>query len=180
MISLKLIKRSYQCMYALMIVLGVALLIYPGTTLKTLTRIFGAALIILGIQKILSYFSRDLFQLAFQFDLGLGILNIIIGLAFWIHPISSVEVMGMMVGIFTIVNAVMKIQTAFDAKKFGLRQWPWLLIAAIITCGIGFLLITGSPSIVQAMGGCIIVNALLGFYVIHTTVNLIGGSYDES
>ncbi len=38
------------------------------------------SLIIYGVTKLSGYFAKDLFQLAFQFDLALGIVSIVLGI----------------------------------------------------------------------------------------------------
>ena len=44
--------------------------------------IFGIYMIIYGAVKIMGYFAKDAYQLAFQFDLALGIVIAIVGIVF--------------------------------------------------------------------------------------------------
>lgn len=42
-------------------------------------RVIGAVSLFYGVSKILGYFSHDLYNLAFQFDLALGVFTLIFG-----------------------------------------------------------------------------------------------------
>ena len=44
-------------------------------------------------------------------------------------------------GIFVLVDGVLKIQTALDAKTFGLTTWWMIILLAMATCICGLLLI---------------------------------------
>jgi len=44
-------------------------------------------------------------------------------------------------GIYFMIDGIMKIQTAVDAKRFGVRSWWLILVSAIVTGGIGILLL---------------------------------------
>ena len=71
---------------------------------------------IYGLAKISSYFTKDLFQLAFQFDFGLGIVSMILGALMIFRTAHVVKLLGFCIGIFMVVDAALKIQTAFEAK----------------------------------------------------------------
>lgn len=73
--SLKRAKNVYVAISIFCIVGGILLLIWPGLGLDVLCKVSGVFSLIYGLAKISSYFTKDLFQLAFQFDFGLGIVS---------------------------------------------------------------------------------------------------------
>ncbi|MDO4189790.1 MAG: DUF308 domain-containing protein, partial [Lachnospiraceae bacterium] len=77
--NLKRVKNIYLTLTVCYIVGGLMLLFWPGLGLDVLCKICGAFLLIYGLAKISSYFTKDIFQLAFQFDFGLGVVLIILG-----------------------------------------------------------------------------------------------------
>lgn len=75
-----------------------AVLFSPIKAINVLCKIFGVVLILLGAVKILGYFTKDIFQLAFQFDFALGIISAILGIVLisenLIHGGVSVDMCG--------------------------------------------------------------------------------------
>ena len=70
--GLKTVKQLYTITTICFIVIGFVLLIWPQIGLDVICKIVGIFLITHGVLRLAGYFSRDLFQLAFQFDLGLA------------------------------------------------------------------------------------------------------------
>ena len=72
--QLKLAKNGYIIMSVLFMVLGACLIIWPDCSMAVFCTAVGIMLIVYGLIKILGYFSRDIYCLAFQFDLAFGVL----------------------------------------------------------------------------------------------------------
>ena len=77
--NLKAVKNIYLVMIICCILGGLVLLIWPGIGLDVLCKACGIFFLLYGLAKLSGYFTKDLFQLAFQFDFGLGIVSIIMG-----------------------------------------------------------------------------------------------------
>ena len=86
------------------------------------------------------YFSKDLYRLAFQFDLAEGILLLVIGAAVLCNPDRAIAFLCLMLGLAVLVDALCKLQTALDARLFGLPAWGLILGLAICTGLIGAVL----------------------------------------
>lgn len=91
--------------------------------------------------KIMGYFAKDAYQLAFQFDLALGIVIAIVGIVFVCRTARVVQLLSTCIGIVMLVDATFKIQTSIDSKRFGISRWWLMLILAVIVAAIGILLI---------------------------------------
>ena len=75
------VKNAYTVMTICLIALGAALLFAPQLGLRTLCVVYGVFLIVYGVTKVCpDILQMDLFQLAFQFDLALGIVSIVLGI----------------------------------------------------------------------------------------------------
>ena len=72
-------KIGYIVVSALLIALGAALLIWPEVSAAWIGRLLGIGMIAFGAIKLVGYFSRDLFRLAFEYDLAFGLLLIALG-----------------------------------------------------------------------------------------------------
>ena len=77
--QLKIAKNGYIIMSLLFVILGICLIIWPDCSLKLFCTLIGIMLIAYGCIKIVGYFSKDYYCLAFQFDLAFGILLIAVG-----------------------------------------------------------------------------------------------------
>lgn len=106
------VKNAYIVMTICLIALGAALLFAPQLGLRTLCVVYGVFLIVYGVTKLSGYFAKDLFQLAFQFDLALGIVSIVLGIIIIERSEYIIEILSTAIGIFMLVDAALKIQTA--------------------------------------------------------------------
>ena len=88
------------------------MLFAPQLGLRTLCVVYGVFLIVYGVTKLSGYFAKDLFQLAFQFDLALGIVSIVLGIIIIEKSEYIIEILSTAIGIFMLVDAALKIQTA--------------------------------------------------------------------
>ena len=122
-----------------LLVLGIVLLCLFPIPLTALRFSVGGVFLLVGASKLFGYFSNDLYKLAFQFDLALGVLSLIVGVVFMLRRTSDYSDFAMVIGIYAIVDALLKLQTAFDAKRFGMSKWLMLLIAAVVVGGAGVL-----------------------------------------
>ena len=76
-----------------------------------------------------------------------------------------------------LVDAALKIQTAIDAKKFGISQWWLILMMAIMVAFVGALLLlapfeTGSI-LVRVLGLSICIDGIMNLIVVMSTVRSI-------
>ena len=139
--KLRAAKYGYIILSVLICVFGIVMIAVPDLPLPVLFRISGILLMAFGCVKILGYLSRDLYQLAFQFDLAFGILLIVLGIVLVIRADAMIHLICILLGLFILADSLLKIQTAIDARAFGLRQWWLILAAAIVTAVFGAVLL---------------------------------------
>ena len=140
-IPMRTAKTGYIVMSLLLCVFGLLLVFLPGLSLRVLGIICGILIIVFGVFKLVGYFSRDLYRLAFQYDLAFGGLLILLGIAMLIRPAAIVSFFCAAIGVAVLIDGLLKVQMAIDAKKFGLRRWWLILATAVITIVFGFLLV---------------------------------------
>lgn len=68
------VKKSYVVISVTLCAIGLLMILRPVLSLSAVGIIVGIILGVSGVVKLIGYLSRDLYQLAFQFDLALGIL----------------------------------------------------------------------------------------------------------
>lgn len=170
-------KLGYILISILLCVLGSALIAVPDFSASLLCRIGGLLLILFGLIKIVGYCSKDLYRLAFQYDLAFGILLIALGAILTFRAEAMLHVIWIFLGIFILADALLKIQIAIDSKAFGIRQWWLILAVAIVTGIVGFLLIL-RPSestriIMTLLGISLLSEGIMNLVTILTAVKII-------
>lgn len=139
--QLKIAKNGYIIMSLLFVILGICLIIWPDCSLKLFCTLIGIMLIAYGCIKIVGYFSKDYYCLAFQFDLAFGILLIAVGAIIIARRQQVVNLIFAIFGILILADALFKIQMSMDAKRFGLSLWWRILAVAVLTGILGVLLL---------------------------------------
>ena len=120
---------------------GACLLIHPDISAVTICMALGVLSILYGAVRLAGYFSNDLYRLAFQFDLAVGILSILIGLILLLHPDRVLVYLPIVTGVFILVDSVLRLQTAMDAKHFGMGKWWGILLVSLGGAALGTLLL---------------------------------------
>lgn len=173
---LKALKDIYSACAVFMIILGILLLWKPGMAASTFCRICGVLLILLGIARIAGYFSRDLLQLAFQFDFAMGVVSGLMGIAMVVWPQKLLNVFMITLGLFVLADALLRIQTALDAKRIGVESWWIILVVSILTALLGAILFFepygSTRAIVILIGLNLIIDGILNLYVVRSTVSI--------
>lgn len=126
---------------AAFLALGFILMLFPEFSLVTLSKAAGAVLFISGAVRIIGYFSKDLYSLAFQFDLALGILSVLFGAVLFLRPTWLASTVPFLLGAFALINGLFAVQNSLDSKKFGMKYWWVLFTFSVLLSVLGFSLI---------------------------------------
>lgn len=138
---LRAAKNFYIACSVMLCLIGVLLIVWPTLSTQVLCTVLGILSLVYGAEKIIGYFSRDLYHLAFQFDLALGIFVALIGVVLLFHPGQVMSIVAFIVGLFMLVEGVFKVQTAVDARRFGLKGWWLILLGALALILLGLCLL---------------------------------------
>lgn len=183
--AVRIAKGGYVISSIAFCAAGISLLLHPEISAVVICKGMGILLAVCGVFKICGYLSEDLYRLAFQFDLAGGILAVIMGCLMLFRSDSVLRFLNLVLGIVVLIDGLLKIQTALDARRFGLERW-WLIGAAAALASIlGLLIIIdpfGSAGVAGAMillGATLIIEGLLNLYVAVFTIK-IGKNKDKS
>jgi len=118
-------------------------LFFPGLTLGSIAFMIGAAFVLSGAVHIASYIRDKKWLDLSGLVLAYGIIDVLIGLMFVVHPMVFAVVIPWVAGMFTLVFALYEIMGSFISRKAGFPLWGWLLVSGILTLlmGIGFFLV---------------------------------------
>lgn len=175
--AMKTAKIGYIIMSAAICILGVLMIALPDVFVPVTAKACGVTLILFGTVKLIGYFSRDLFRLAFQYDLASGILLMLLGILMIVRPGPAMTFFSIALGIYILGDGLLKIQIALDAKAFGIRQWWLILLAAVLTGIIGFLLILKPSESVEVLmmlvGLSLLAEGILNLITVLAAVRII-------
>ena len=172
--NIKEVRVIHVIVSALLFLSGIFLIVWPDIGGGAARWLVGANLIVSGAVRILGYFSNDLYRLAFQYDLAIGGLGAILGVLIFIYPDKVNELLPYVLGTYVILDGLFKLQTAFDAKQFGMRKWIGLLIsaAAVSICGIAVLVGATAFDRVMLSGVALAVDAAENIWNTMATVRI--------
>lgn len=166
----------YNILSVIMVAFGTGLVIRPGLSALVVCRMAGTILLFYGAVKLAGYFAEDIYQLAFQFDFAMGILSAALGMILIVRAEHMVTVFPVFMGVVILVDAVFKIQTSMDARKFGLKKWWLILILAVLAGAAGTALIIYPLNMAKIfmilLGLNFILDGLLNLWVVLYTVRI--------
>ena len=170
-------KTGYIVLSLVLLLMGLFLLIFPKTVGTVFANVLGIAMILFGVIKVIGYFSKDLFRLAFQYDLAFGILIILVGIATIHRPGELLEFLCMVIGVLILADGLFKIQMSMDAKVFGIHKW-WLILSLAVIAGVfGALLLfnptEGSLVIMRLIGVALMAEGIMNLATVLTAVKII-------
>ena len=180
---MKAAKTGYIAISAIYCILGLILIIHPDFSAQVVAMLCGVALIVFGIVKIAGYFSKDLFRLAYQFDLATGILLILLGVIVMIKPDNFLNLLCVVLGITVLIEGLFKVQVAMDSKSFGIKRW-WLIMALAVLSGIHSVLLIFRPDegmsfLLVLLGLSLLCSGVLNLITVLTDVKIVNNQQPD-
>ena len=131
--------------------------------------IAGILLLAYGIIKMIGYFSKDLYCLAFQYDFACGIFLMALGVVILCirNKYESTCLLAIL-GILILLDSLLSIQTSLDARRFGLVTWKIILLFSVLSGVWGSILIVKNTQIVA--GCALLAEGAMRHYIVHCTV----------
>lgn len=147
-LPMKVAKYGSVAIAAVFCLAGLGIMLMPAPPAAAIGAFFGIALVVFGAIKLVGYFSKDLFRLAFQYDLQFGILMIVLGGITLARRANATEFICVAFGVCLLADCLFKIGIAFDARRFGIRQW-WMTLVLAILGGVMGVLVMLCPAVLM-------------------------------
>lgn len=177
MTPMRVAKTGYIVMSVVFCVVGVLFIALPARSAVMIGRVLGAAMAVFGMVKLVGYFSRDLYRLAFQYDLEFGILLIALGVIVLLRTNGVMDFICIAAGVAILADGLFKIQIAIDSRRFGIRDWWLIMVLAVVTGGVGLLLIFRPWESVQVLtvllGAALLAEGVLNLCVALSAVKIV-------
>lgn len=176
-VPMKIAKIGYMVISFSLGVLGITLIAVPTFSIRMFAMYCGALMVAFGIIRLIGFFSKDLFRLAFQYDLAFGILIIVFGVLMLVNTERIMPIICIPLGFLVLTDSVFKALIAMDAKRFGIHVW-WLICAFAVAAGLFSLVLifwpsTGSNLLGILLGTMLLLEGVLNFTTVVAAVKII-------
>ena len=160
--GLSRIKWAYVLISIFLTALGICTFIWPEITSAAICSAMGAATIVFGIIKIITYFLREVKGVALNYDFSTGALAVIAGLALLITRDKVVDLLQLVIGVYLVVDSVFKLQAALDAKRLGIPGWwlPLIVTAACLALGVVLIVRESGGLLMLLIGTALVADGL--------------------
>lgn len=176
-IPMRVAKTGYIIMAFVFCMAGILFIFRPELSVRLLGRVLGVAMIIFGCIRLVGYFSRDLFRLAFQYDLEFGILLIALGVIVLVKSENVMNFIFVAMGIAILADGLFKIQIAMDSRRFGIGTWWLIFVLAVLTGFVGLLVVSrpaeSARILTVLLGISLLAEGILNLCVVVSTVKII-------
>lgn len=172
--KLRFAREGYLVLSTVVCLAGLRCLWPPDWPPLAVRLSAGILLILYGLIRIVGYYADDLYCLAFQYGLACGLLLLVLGgIVLVLYPrIREMLLPGL--GLLILIDGLLTVQTAGEARRFGLSTWGLLLAAGAAAGVLGAVLLArcsmqGSAS--RALtGAALLAEGVMSHCVIYCTV----------
>jgi len=144
------------------LLLGVILVNHPDDTIRVVSYVLGGLFIVFGLARMFSYFKspKEGFEY-YDFNLTIGSLCTIIGLVILVFGNAIATIIGFIIGIWIVLNAINRINASFRLKDQKIKYWYLPLTIAILILIAGFYIVFSPNLIPMTLGVIVIVYSIM-------------------
>lgn len=144
------------------IALGIFLIVWPDTVVKVIAYVVGVFFIVKGAYQIINYLIVGGQKDFFNDDLLGGVISVLIGVAALLLGEEITNVFRIVVGIWMVYEALVRMNTAIKIHAAGIDAWVYVLIISIIMLLLGIIVTFYSGALATMIGWIMIVSGVIG------------------
>ena len=127
-------------------ILGIIMIANPVETIEIVAAILGITIIVIGAEKIISYFVLKGNQDFFNYELIYGIIAILFGILIMAYSSTFAAIVRIVIGIWIAYTGLMKIYISLKLKSAGIKSWAVVLTVSTISLLAGILVMFSNTS----------------------------------
>lgn len=143
-------------------ILGVFLIAWPDVVIKIIAYIVGAFFVIKGIYQVINYFLAKGQNDFLNNGLLTGVVSALIGVAALVMGEEIAGVFRIIIGIWMIYEALVRINTAIKLHAANISAWRYILILALVMLVLGVFITFYSGAVVALIGWMMILVGVIG------------------
>lgn len=138
---LKGLKANYTISAGLCTLLGLVLLIWPGTTMRIVCTLLGGMLLIYGLVQVVLYLINKERTMLSQGMMVFGIVLAVIGIWILTSPEMIIMAVPVIVGVLIVIHGVHNVVQAIALKKDSYDRWWLAFLFGALTVVLGGILV---------------------------------------
>ena len=161
-------SRNNTLLSIVMLLLGLALFIWPGKSLEVAASILGVALLVGAVVSFVSWYRDRHVVGAGYANLAIALLCLLAGLGMLIAPKGVVTLLPKLIGLAVVLNGILNLAQALEMKRRGIKWLTSLAMAALTIVGGLFLLFHAFNAMkvaVMVIGGIFIYNGASNLFI---------------
>ena len=138
----KSFQKTMTISSVVFLIIGLVLVIWPDAARNIIIYAIGAAALLYGGYRIVDFFVRkEHLANSVQLGVALGIACLLLGLFLIFKADLVVSLLASLIGVAVIIDSVLRLQISLNLRYFGSSTWVVLLVTALVTLGLGILLL---------------------------------------
>lgn len=144
------------------LILGILIVAWPETTIKVVAYVVGVYFIIKGAYQVINYFIVKGQNDFFNNNLLSGVVALLIGLALLMIGEEIINVFRIIIGIWLIYEALVRINTSIKLHTANIPAWKYTLILALMMLVVGIFITFNAGAVVVLVGWMMILASIIG------------------
>lgn len=140
------------------VIFGTMLILRPEAIVSVISLLLGAIFIVMGILKIIDYYSNGKKD---NYLISIAVVMMLIGIVIMFCADVILSAFRILIAIWIIYSGIMNLQTAIVWKDYKSRLWLVTLLLAIVTIIVGIYILVNTGAILQTIGIAILVYGLV-------------------
>lgn len=141
-------------MSLIFILFGFMLIARPESIMSIISVLLGLIFIVMGILKMIDYFSTDRKD---NYLFAMAVVAIIIGIVIMFCADIILSAFRILIAIWIIYSGIMNLQTTIIWKDYKSKLWLITLILALVTIIAGIYILVNNGAIIQTVGIAIVI-----------------------
>lgn len=146
----------------LIIIFGILMVVWPDITTTVIANVLGGIFIVNGIYQIINYFVVKGQTDFFNNGLLIGVISLLVGIAAILIGENIAQVFRIIIGIWMIYEALVRMNTALKLHTAGIKAWSYILIIAICMLVVGIFVAFNTGAVIQLIGWMMILSGIFG------------------
>lgn len=152
-----------------LLLLGLALIIWPTASQRIICYVAGALCAVAGVSRVIAQWklSRDL---GFQLSYLMGVLLALLGLLLVLKADAMIAIFGALVGLALTADSIVKLQMSFRMRTYALPHWKAHAISAGVLLVFGIVLLfdpfAGTTAMAVIMGVLLVLDAIANIWTV--------------
>lgn len=140
------------------VIFGIMLISRPEAIVSVISILLGAIFIVMGVLKIIDYYSNGKQD---NYLIAMAVVMILVGIIIMFCADIILSIFRVLIAIWIIYSGIMNLQTAIVWKDYKSRLWLVTLILAIATIVVGIYILVNTGAILQTIGVAILIYGLV-------------------